>query len=268
MSLERHYSKEEISAIFEKAIDAQETARSKHTNPEGGLTLEEIQAIGAEVGLTPEFIQHAASSLESATGNDGRVNTTTLAGAPIGLEKIVDLPRALTDLEWDRLVVDFRETFAARGSTRSEGSLRQWTNGNLQALIEPAGDAYRLRMRTVNGMLKDSVRSGWVLVFVGIILTAVIVLSESVTGDAGFGAALFFAMAAAMLGAGYFRLPRWHSERASQMEGLSQRAQELLGDMPETGDTVVAVREPQIDLDELSDSDGVEPSASPIRTRS
>jgi DNA-3-methyladenine glycosylase II len=37
----------------------------------------------------------------------------------------------LSDDQWDRLVVDLRETFNAAGIVGREGSLRQWRNGNL-----------------------------------------------------------------------------------------------------------------------------------------
>jgi len=42
-------------------------------------------------------------------------------------------------------------TFDARGTIRSEGDFRQWTNGNLQALLEPTDAGHRLRLKTVKG---------------------------------------------------------------------------------------------------------------------
>ncbi len=48
----------------------------------------------------------------------------TVLGLPIGVARTVDLNRRLTDEEWERLVVQLREVFNARGRTRTEGSLR------------------------------------------------------------------------------------------------------------------------------------------------
>jgi hypothetical protein len=47
----------------------------------------------------------------------------------------VHLARKLTDEEWERFVAHVRETFDARGTMTSEGSLRQWSNGNLLGAI-------------------------------------------------------------------------------------------------------------------------------------
>lgn len=46
----------------------------------------------------------------------------------------MDLDRKLSGDEWERFDVDLRETFDEREARRSEGSIRQWANGNLQAL--------------------------------------------------------------------------------------------------------------------------------------
>ena len=65
--------------------------------------------------------------------------------------RTVELPRALTDQERNRLVIDLRETFDAKGKIRDEGAFKQWTNSNLQALLEPTETGQRLRLRTVKG---------------------------------------------------------------------------------------------------------------------
>ena len=56
---------------------------------------------------------------------------------PVGVSRTVTSAGNFTEREWERLVVDLRETFDAKGAVKREGSFRQWTNGNLQALVEP-----------------------------------------------------------------------------------------------------------------------------------
>ena len=48
----------------------------------------------------------------------------------------------------------------ARGVTRSDGSLLQWTNGNLHVLLEPTENGQRLRFGTFNAAARASMTSG------------------------------------------------------------------------------------------------------------
>ena len=60
MPTDHRYSEEQIRAIFQEAAEAQEAA--EQTGPHGeGLTLAELQRIGAEAGIAPEFIARAAT---------------------------------------------------------------------------------------------------------------------------------------------------------------------------------------------------------------
>src|SRR5205814_7625184 len=137
---DRRYSEDEVSVIFERAAEAQQAVR-RSLPPGEGMTLADLQAIGREVGIPAELVDQAARSLEG----QGRDATRLFLGLPLGVGRTVDLGRRLTDDEWERLVVDLRETFDARGSIRTDGTLKQWTNGNLQALLEPTAGGHRLR---------------------------------------------------------------------------------------------------------------------------
>src|SRR5437762_900434 len=154
---ERRYTEEESTTIFRVAAEGPSTP-PPHRSRADGLTLADLQAIGREVGISPDAEAHAAQALEVRQG----AVTRTLLGLPIGVERQVTLRRRLTDEEWERLVVQLRDVFKARGRTKSEGSLRQWTNGNLYALLEPTptGDPLRLgRWRGVTLMKQVRSRS-------------------------------------------------------------------------------------------------------------
>ena len=213
---ERRFNEEEVAAIFEHAAEAQQAARRQLPSGEG-MTLADLQEIGREVGLSPELIAQAARSVAQG----GRSTSRHFLGFPIGVGRTVDLGRKLTDAEWDRLVVDLRETFDARGTLRQEGSFRQWTNGNLQALLEPSGDGHRLRLRTLKGDARTLMIAG--LGFVGVATAAVIEsFARGRAVEAGeFG---FFAMIGAVLFAiGALRLPGWARLRRRQMEEVAAR---------------------------------------------
>lgn len=216
---ERRYSPDEVSAIFEKAAEAEHSGRLPALRGEG-MTLAELQAIGREVGIPAELVSHAARSLDRA----GRPVGRTFLGLPFRVGLNVTLDRTLTDPEWERLVVDLRETFDARGVVRRDGALRQWTNGNLQALVEPAEGGHRVRLRTTNGNVRAYVASGLAMMIAG---------SLSLIGAIAGGAqadprrlvtvALVTVVGAALMGIAALRLPGWARLRRRQMEEVAER---------------------------------------------
>jgi hypothetical protein len=134
----------------------------------------------------------------------------------------VRLDRRLTDTEWERLVVDLRETFDARGVIRTEGSFRAWSNGNLQVLVEPDGEGQRIRFRTLRGQSRSLMIIGLGMLGVG----AVSGLLSAVNGltPAEFSQALSIAVAgAASFGIGALPLPRWARLRQRQMDELAEK---------------------------------------------
>src|SRR6266550_4840527 len=132
----------------------------------------------------------------------------------------VNLNRRLTDEEWERLVVQLREVFNARGRTRSDGSLRQWTNGNLQVLLEPTETGHRLRFRTLHGAARASIGAG----FAALGVAATVAIASAIgghLGDAIPGIVLLLATGVGMIVSGALRLPRWARLRGRQMDALA-----------------------------------------------
>src|SRR5213592_1068067 len=214
---ERRYNDKEIAAIFRAAAEAQQNP--PHDVPrDEGFTLTDLQAIGREVGIPSEAVARAAQALDVRLDAASR----TFLGLPIGVSRTVDLNRRLTDEEWERLVVQLREVFNARGRTRSDGSLRQWTNGNLQVLLEPTDTGHRLRFGTVHGAARASIGAG---IFV-LGVAAIVAVSGAIwgtLGDAMSGIALMVAAGVGMIVSGALRLPRWARLRERQMEALATR---------------------------------------------
>ncbi len=214
---ERRYTEDEVATIFARAAEAQQAVRRQLPAGEG-LTLEDLRAIGGEVGIPAELVEQAARSVD-LQGSEG---TRRFLGLPIGVSRTVELGRRLTDDEWDRLVVDLRETFDARGRVVAQGSLRQWTNGNLQALLEPTATGHRLRLRTLLGRARGLMSAGIAL---GASSAAVLVASAA-AGDMAAAmeqAAVMLAAGTGLFGIGAVQLPRWARLRRRQMEGGAAR---------------------------------------------
>ena len=211
---ERRYSEDEVAAIFRKATQEEERGPA-HPSRREGMTLRELQDIGQEVGVAPALVAQAALALDQG----GTPSESTFLGLPIGVSRTIELDRKLTDPEWEQLVVSLRETFNARGTVASEGSLRQWTNGNLQALLEPTPTGHRLRLRTINGNARAFMNIG-----LGALGAAAVVLLAKWSGGNAFqalpGVAALTAMGVAAFSAAALRLPGWAKLRARQMEGI------------------------------------------------
>ncbi len=190
------------------------------------MTLRQLQEIGREVGISPEQLAQAARAIELG----GRPTSRHFLGFPIGVGLSVDLNRKLSDEEWERFVVDLRETFDARGTLRHEGAFRQWANGNLQALLEPTATGHRIRLRTTKGDARGLIVGG-----LGILgyAAAMAIAAAARGGVADFGMLAPLAiMGAGMLGIGGFRLPGWARLRRRQMQEVVARVVDVASSQP------------------------------------
>jgi hypothetical protein len=217
MTSERKYSEDEVAEILDRATETH-VERASGTGPSEGLSLSELQQIGDEVGIPKDVIRSAAVSLDRPAANPTPEHS--FLGARTGVGRSVTLPRALTEVEWNRLVVDLRETFGAKGRIEQDGAFRQWTNGNLQALVEPTEDGERVRLQTRKGSAYSLMASGGLMAFVG---------AGGLLGGLGGSPEEIIVLAA--MGAGglvlhlgsRLSLPAWARSRAGQMEDIINR---------------------------------------------
>ncbi len=228
--MDRRYSEQEIALILEQAGAAQDRAQdgaqdagsnALATRSGEGLTLTQLQEIGVEVGISPAFVARAAEAV--ARGDLVPTQRRTWLGLPVGVSRTVDFGRPISDKEWDRMVVNLRETFDARGRVQREGAFRQWTNGNLQALLEPTTTGHRLRLSTRKGDVPVRAIMGGLMLTFGTVLGTLAVLRG--TGDTGAMVATGFLalMGIANLLSVGVQLPAWARTRASQMESITAR---------------------------------------------
>jgi hypothetical protein len=139
---------------------------------------------------------------------------------PIGVERTIALDRWLTDAEWERLVVQLRDVFDARGTVSTHGNFRQWTNGNLQALLEPTATGHRLRMRTTKGAARARVAAGLAALGMGTVVSIASVIGGHFAA-AGPGIAMLLLTGAGMMAYGVLPLPSWARQRGRQMEAIT-----------------------------------------------
>lgn len=224
MSEERKYREEEVAEIFEAAAARSGPEPGGALAPAEGLTLAELQAIGREVGLAPERIAEAAAALDHRPDALRRSDF----GLPVSVRRTVDLPRAPTDREWEVLVAELRETFNAKGRVGSRGDVREWTNGNLHAYVEPTPTGHRLRLGTTKGDALGLNRMGVVSLVMAVMALVLLAATGQLAGE------LFLPAMLALMGGGALaynavRLPPWAQEREEQMDRIVARARALLG---------------------------------------
>jgi hypothetical protein len=224
---DRRYDEEEVAQIFERATEAQEVAvRRSHLGE--GFTLAELQEIGAGAGIAPELVARAARSLEVEGASKGR----RLLGLPIGVAHTVELARPLSEEEWQHLIVDLRETFDARGRLSGEGAFKQWTNGNLEVLLEPMPTGQRLRMRTLKRNAVGMLGSGLVL----LVIAAVSAVDMTLSGELAqrlSGLLTLLGVGGGLVGFNAIQLPAWARLRRRQMQEIGERITDALASPPE-----------------------------------
>lgn len=216
---ERRFSEDEVSEILKYAAEVQDSDQGL-LSPGTGLTLAELQEIGRQAGISPEAMQLAARRVGISVANP----TRTFLGLPLGVGRTIELDRRLTDEEWDRLVAELRTTFDARGVVRQEGSLRTWSNGNLQALLEPTATGHRLRLRTVRGGARQLMMVGVAMAGVGTVATVAAAISGAVGNASFLSSQITLALTGiAMFGIGAIPLPGWARIRRKQMDQIADR---------------------------------------------
>src|SRR5262249_28877542 len=136
-------------------------------------------------------------------------------GFPVGVSRVVDLPRAPTEREWEQLISEFRSTFGVQGKATTTGGLRDWSYGNLHICIEPTEHGEQLRLST----LKDD---AMVLNGMGVVMAGMSVLFSALVAAAGKPAkavvmlTLFGGMSLFAFGTNLVRMPRWARLRERQ----------------------------------------------------
>ncbi len=214
---DRRYNREEVAEIFERASEKERTLPP--STEATGLTLTELHEIAREVGISPESVSLAAESLNHAA----TPASATFLGLPLGVSRTVEFNRKVSDPEWEMLVADLRTTFSASGKLRYDGPFRQWSNGNLKAIVEPTPAGSRLRLRTMNANARAMLIMGMVFAGAG---AATVITSNTAAGfdsSSLSGIELLGLVGLGLFVAGVVRVRGWARLRTTQFEEVIAR---------------------------------------------
>ena len=215
---QRRYSDEEVAAIFEAATEGPAATAVQRGTSEG-LTLTEIQQIGAQVGLAPDTVAQAALSLERKP----QASSSSFLGLPIGVERTIALNRWLTDAEWENLVGELRAVFHANGKVSVSGSYREWRNGNLRALLEPTETGHRLRLSTIKGSARPMMGIGLAMAGSAALVWTASILSGHLDVAALGAISVLGAAGVGIIASNALRLKGWAQTRGRQLETIASR---------------------------------------------
>jgi hypothetical protein len=226
---ERRFSDAEVAAIIERATHWKDP-RPEPVAPGEGLTLGQLQDIGREIGIAPKVMADAADVLKDG----GTTVIRRFLGLPLRIERSVKLRRRFSEDEWEHVVADLREIFNAAGVLEEDGSLRRWSNGNLQVVLEVNAISQRIRLRTfsANALVLVGAGSGICGAASGALIT---MLWNTAAPDTRLVSimALMVAVGAALVGVTALSLGPWARRRHAQMAEVAARAIALDRSEPE-----------------------------------
>ena len=218
----RIYSQDEVREIIRRAADAT-AERERQESESSGLTLTDLRDLAVSTGIDPDVMADAARSLDRDVDEPFEKR---ILGLKISAAHAVRLAGPFTDEDWQALVADCRRTFGAKGKLTDVSGLREWSNGNLHVLVEPAGDDVIIRMRTHKGQAETMLAGGIAMA----LAFTVMILSTFADGGAAQNllpqVLLVFSL---ILGGGVFarkRIGDWSQTREAQMEAIGRRIEQ------------------------------------------
>lgn len=246
--MSRTYSQDEVREIIRRA--AETTAeREKLQSDDSGLTMDDLADLATATGIDPRIMMDAARSLDREVEESFEKR---LLGIKISAAHAIRIEGPFSEEDWQALVADCRSTFQAKGKVHETSGLREWSNGNLHVLVEPAGNDTIIRMRTLHGGAQRMAGAGMAMTIAVAVMLFTAFSEGRALGDL-YGNVML--LMAALLGAGALlvtRIRNWSRTRQTQMEALGRRIEQR---RPETDQNVLPETEhtSRIELPELED---------------
>ena len=137
------YNETEIGTILKRAAEMSHA----DVNSSGmGLSVEELQQLGAEAGLNPEFIIRAAAELHA----DKPKRIKNIFGGPVSYEREMVLDGEISASEWEEFLASIRSTFKDPGVVTTRENIFEWT-------VKSSGGSAQVTARTVDNTTRVNV---------------------------------------------------------------------------------------------------------------
>lgn len=262
---DRIYTEREVADLIARAAERQQDAR--HREASVGLTLEEIERIGAETGIDPAHLRAAAAEMDAVGRTLKRQSDQTKTHVLV--ERWVDAP--LTPEAWEDAVAELQARHgvdasfwmgnSAGGTVQQVGNAYEWrhTSGlGIQTTVTASlrDGRTRLQLRQLVGMASPTTEGVVYGLIIAMLIGAIAgVLSQSAW--VGPVALLAAWLAAAPLVTTLDR--RWRARKLVDLEALADDLTPLLATAPAAVDTAAQEAAPTapsglLDLDRLGEA--------------
>lgn len=236
---DRIYTEDQVRAIIKRAVELQE-----HTPaPTHGLTIDELERLGEEVGLDASFLRMAAS--EVANTGQTLQRRSEMTDTLVVVERWIEGP--LSAEGWEDVVAMLRERFGIDaaawtgtsgmgGRVETVGNAQEWSHTSSLGVetrvgVSERGDRVRLRLSQRVGHAKPETEGKWYGAGLGVILGGIAGAIASSMSEIGAIFLIVFAVVtvlstfvAAPIIEGLDR--RW---RQKKLDGLNTLADEVIG---------------------------------------
>ncbi len=120
----RSFSEKEVGEVIQRATQLHEERAGKS---DANLSLDELQRIGAELGLPADLVRAAAREVKAQT-HSAQVEGPALSvtGAPFITQLVHVLDGSVSMQEWGLIVADLQRETGSTGSTREIGDTYSW----------------------------------------------------------------------------------------------------------------------------------------------
>ena len=227
------FTEDEARQVFARAAERQHAADASPA----GLSLAELQEVGAAAGLDPA---HVAAAVAEVRGARPVAPPATFVGVDVEPRASRVLPGEVTDEVWEQMVARLRRTFGAKGTPTDVGRIREWSSGpnsNLLVTVEPDAAGARVALQTSKASEAAQYRALVGVLGAMAVLFSALGVATGNGGDAGFWVFISALVVAAVVFPllGRQSYARWARRRQGEFDALLDGFELLVRDAAPPG---------------------------------
>lgn len=238
---ELRFGADAAQAIFRRAAEHQEVAQAAARADADGLSLAELQSIGAEAGIDPAYIAAAAAEFSTPEPKD---DTPWWHAGPDAIEAECVVPGLITDGPvWAAIVRELRSTFDTDGVATQLANTLEWTQGGESTRVTVTPEQHGTRLRVVQS-LRNAAQVGPTLGgsfgLTGLILGTLVAIGDFEPTITGL-AVMFAVLGLICIGAGIPLYRAYARRQQRRLDGLMDRLELIaLKEAPRSHSTVAS----------------------------
>lgn len=117
----RLFNEKEVGELIQRATELHEGAAGASDQ---SLSLEEVEHIASELGISPQHVRSAALELSQTSRAQKKFS---LFGAPFSVSHSRILSEPMNDEQWALVVAELRRSFGSRGQAETIGDTKEWS---------------------------------------------------------------------------------------------------------------------------------------------